>query len=176
MKKFLCLLCLILFPSIALAQTPVTDRQAKIFYETCSKDSDPRITPQTQKTFCQCASFGYKKHMMVEDLQALAKGEGMEARQVMNKMIIKMYAPCMEFPVRDMVFQKCTKDAAQAGKKICGCMADKMSSYISQRAESELAGIIAQNPNVYDPLEAITSSKSYEDEEKRIVLDCIQGR
>ena len=170
---------LLIFSSFTLqakAQTPVTNEQAQKYYESCATNRDERMDIKTQDVFCQCSSMGYKKHMTQEDLQYLAVGEGQEARDVMNKMVLKLYAPCMEFPVRDMVYKKCTKDAYQAGQYICSCMADKMASYISERAQAELSNILKENPNVYDPLEAITSSETYARQEKRIVLQCIQGK
>ena len=156
--------------------TPVTEQQSQIYYNTCNKNRDERMSKDTQDTFCQCSAFGYKNNITQEDLHNMAQGTPEEKRSVMNKMLLKLYAPCMEFPVRDMVFHRCTKDAYQAGKQICSCMAGRMASYISKRAENELEDILKSNPNVYDPLEAITSSKSYEAEEKRVVLECIQGK
>ncbi len=159
----------------AFAQTPVTNAQAQKYYEICAKKRDERMSPKTQDRFCQCASIGYKTHITQEDLQDLGK-QDQNARRVMNKILVKLYAPCMEYPVRDMVLQKCSKDAFQAGKQICGCMASKMASYISERAQSDIESILKKDPNIHDPLEAITSSPSYEQQEKNIVLQCIKGQ
>ncbi len=155
-------------------QTPVTNQQVAQFVQSCSSNRDERMSAKTQNIFCECTSFGYKDHITQEDLQRLANGTEEEKRAMINKMVIYMYSPCMEFPVRDLVFNKCTKDAYQAGKKICACMADEMSQYMAKRAQAELKGILEKNPHIYDPIEAITSSKSYEAKEKRIVLECIQ--
>lgn len=157
------------------AKTPVTKDQAQRFYEACAINRDDRMSIKTQDSFCQCAARGYYKKMTQEDLADLATDDQRQ-RNATNKLVLELYAPCMEHPVRDMVMNKCTKDAFQAGHQICGCMASKMSSYVSKRAQSELATILKNSPNVVDPLDAITSSKSYEAQEKRIVLQCIQGQ
>ena len=112
--------------------------------------------------------------MSVEELRASAN-QDQSGRDATNKIIINVYAPCMEFPVRDLVFQKCQKDAFQAGQKICSCLANNMASYVRQRAAADLPAILAQNPNAFDPMNAIVTSPSYEQKEKRIALGCIQG-
>ena len=176
MRYFLALVLLAFIAQPVAAQTPVTDAQTQKFYETCSQNRDARMSVDTQNTFCKCSSIGYKNNITQEDLQDLAKGIGQDARNAMNKLVLELYAPCMEFPIRDMVFNKCTKDAFQAGKQLCSCMATKMARYVSERGKGELATILNANPNVYDPLDAITSSAAYATQEKRIVLQCIQGK
>lgn len=165
-----------LFSSVTLAQTPVSNEQAQKYYESCATNRDERMSVATQDAFCQCSARGFKKHITIEDLTTLSTETGQAARDITNKMLINLYAPCMEHPVRDLVMNKCKQDAFQAGHKICECMASKMANYMSTRAGSELDAILKKTPDVYDPLGAITSSKSYEAQEKRTILQCIQGK
>ncbi len=157
-------------------ETPVTKEQAQIFYEACQQNRDERMTKETQDIFCQCSSMGYKEHMTQEDLEQLAHGKGDAPRYVLNKILIEIYPPCMEFPIRDLVFQKCIQNEFQVGEKICSCMASKMASYMSERAQGELQEILKNDPTAYDPLDSITTSESYRQKEKRVVLECIQAR
>lgn len=158
----------------AAAQTPITDAQAQSYQQNCIAQPNPNITPQTQQIFCACTAEQLKKTLTVEDMAA-TRGNDQAARDAMNKTIVNVYAPCMEFPVRDMVFMKCQKDAYQAGQQICQCLSSNMAKYVSQRAKSDLPAILAANPNVTDPMQAIVESPDYQQMEKRIALGCIQG-
>jgi len=172
---FILLLFISLAPVTSWAQTPVSKAQAQKFYEACATNRDERMSTKTQDAFCQCSARGYYKHITQEDLTDL-RTDDQRQRNAMNKLALELYAPCMEHPIRDMVYNKCTKDAYQAGQKICRCMATKMANYTATRAQAELATILKNNPNVSDPLHAITHSKAYEAQEKRIVMQCIQGK
>lgn len=157
----------------AYAQTPFTPQMAQQYYQTCLQQKDERLTAETQDIFCKCTASQTTK-MSVEEFQAMAR-QDQSGRDATNKMILNVYAPCMEFPVRNLVFGKCQQNAYQAGAQICGCLANNMATYVRERAVKDLPQILAQNPNVYDPMEAIVSSPSYENMEKRIALGCIQG-
>ena len=168
------LIVLISSYSPAIAQTAITQKAATDYYNSCLTKTDERITSQTQDIFCRCTATYMMKNMSVEEVQYMA-GQNQNARNSINKMLTTVYAPCMEFPVRDWVFQKCTNDAYQAGQKICSCMSNNMATYVRERAAADLPAILAANPNVTDPMAAIVSSPTYEQAEKRIVLGCVQG-
>ncbi len=168
------LLILSLGYSAALAQTAITQQAATEYYNSCLTKTDERITSQTQDIFCRCTATYMMKNMSVEEVQSMA-GQDQRARSSINKMLTTVYAPCMEFPVRDWVYQKCTNDVYQAGQKICSCMSNNMATYVRERAAADLPAILAANPSVTDPMEAIVSSPTYEQTEKRIVLGCVQG-
>ncbi|MAQ70594.1 MAG: hypothetical protein CL565_00205 [Alphaproteobacteria bacterium] len=156
------------------AQTRVSPQMAQSYAQNCSQQENPYISSETKDIFCQCTASYMQKTMSVEDLQAMG-GNDQPARNAINKMMIQVYSPCMEFPVRDLVYKKCQEDAFQAGQKICKCLSNNMASYVSKRAKADLPGILQANPNVTDPMEAIVTSPSYEQTEKRIALGCIQG-
>ena len=171
----LCLLiALVLIAHPAAAQTRITPQMAQAYAQNCTQQENPYITSSTKDIFCQCTASYMQKTMTVEDVQAM-HGNDQPARNAINKMMIQVYSPCMEFPVRDLVYKKCQEDAYQAGQKICKCLSNNMASYVSKRAKADLPGILQSNPNVTDPMEAIVNSPSYEQTEKRIALGCIQG-
>lgn len=178
MKQIIAALTLTLvalsFHAASYAQTPITDAQAQAMAQDCASKSSPYMTPQGQKLFCSCTAEQTKRNISVEDVQAIA-GNDQAARNAMNKSIVTVYAPCMEFPVRDLVFTKCQKDVYQAGQNICQCLASNMGKYVSERARSDLPAILAANPNVTDPMEAIVNSPDYQQMEKRIAFGCIRG-
>lgn len=174
MKYLTLIIAALLFANTSYAQTVISNQDANQYYQSCLTKTDPRITKPTQDIFCQCTASFMKKNMSVEDVQAMAK-QDQTGRNALNKMLTQVYAPCMEFPVRDWVYQKCTQDAFQAGKQICSCMSDNMAKYVRERASQDLPTILANNPNLTDPMEAIVNSQSYEQAEKRIVLGCLQG-
>ncbi len=171
---FISILTVITTATAVQAQTPVTDEMTQSYYVGCLQDREERISETAQNELCRCTTTQYKNKMDVETLQDLAGNDPTKARLALNELIVKLYTPCMEGPIRSMVYQKCTQDAAQAGEQVCECLADNMAHYVSERAQGELGTILKNNPNVYDPFDAITSSASYEAHEKRVVMECIK--
>ncbi|MAM33657.1 MAG: hypothetical protein CMH28_01125 [Micavibrio sp.] len=177
MKKISVLLFavfLIIAAHSAQAQSRISPQVAQAYAQNCAQQENPYISAETKDIFCQCTASYMQKTMSMEDLQAM-RGNDQPARNAINKMMIQVYSPCMEFPVRDLVYKKCQEDAFQAGQKICQCLSNNMAAYVSKRAKADLPAILQANPNITDPMEAIVTSQSYEQTEKRIALGCIQG-
>ncbi len=156
----------------AKAQTSVSSEMARDYITNCNKQTDERMSKETQDIFCRCTALQMQKNISVEDMQAMSSGD----RDAANKILINVYAPCMEFPVRDLIFNKCRKDAYQAGKQICDCMATKVAAYTAEQAQEQLENILKYNPDVYDPMQEIIESNGFQKYEKRVVLECIQEK
>lgn len=156
-------------------RTPISNEMTYQYLNNCKKKSDARISKDTQDIFCRCTAFQMQKTLTVEEMKLMA-GTGETARLALNKMLLYVYAPCMEFPVRDLIYYKCRRDAYQGGEGICDCMSTKMAEYTSQEAQNQLAEILERDPDIYDPMESIIESGPFRKREKKIVLECIQEK
>lgn len=167
---------LLSFSSALHAQTPITDEMREAFFQDCFRlDNNQEMSTNTQKALCQCTSHHMQDNLSVEDVQTM-RGQDQAARDALNKMLLEVYAPCMEFPVRDLIYKRCMQNDIQSKKGICGCLAEKMSVYTAQTARATLGDILKTNPNITDPMDPIVNSASFERMEKQVALECIQGR
>lgn len=166
---FLIMLC----PAAGHAQTPISKNMADSYLQNCVSNQSPNMSVETQSIFCQCTVMQMQKSFYVEDMQALGAQDG-RALAAQNKMLTHVYAPCMEFPVRDLIYNKCQSDMYQSKQGICSCLSNRMAQYVSTESQRLLTGILAQTPNLADPIAAITDTAEFKQKEKRIVLECIQ--
>ncbi|MCB9988965.1 MAG: hypothetical protein H6868_06480 [Rhodospirillales bacterium] len=157
----------------AQAQTPVSDKMADIYFSNCIAKRDERMTIDTQEIMCQCTALLYQKNMSVEELQVMAQND-QAGRNALNRMLVLVYAPCMEFPVRDLIYYRCMENKFQSQKGICGCLADKMAQYTAESAADKLSAVLRNSPNITDPMEPIVNSPEFAQMEKRLALSCIQ--
>lgn len=180
MKKitFLFLLSLIYFLGIAatntsIAATAISDEFANSFYGNCLNKPDPNISTETQDIFCQCAAMHMQKFLTIEDMQQMSSPDPHRARMAANKILLDVYAPCMEFPVRDLLFNTCRKRGAPAAA--CECLAREMGKYTSQSAQQTLYDIIQKQPYITDPLGPIVNSPNFKAKEQAVAQECAKS-
>ena len=181
MRKFLAVLVILfsLPASVAVAQpatskgTALTEAQAKQFYQNCVMTNQPgqEMKAQTKDVYCQCTAIHMRQSITMEDIKA-TMGNDQAARNAINKTLTKVHAPCMEYPVRDLIAAKCTKDVGVT--RVCNCLSDKMGGYVAREAQRLLGGILASNPNITDPMGAIMDTKEFKDNEQRLTMSCAQ--
>src|SRR5690606_17950523 len=134
--------CLLAFLGIlvslpAYAQTAVSKEMANAYYNDCAAKADPRFSPDSLSAFCSCTSVQIMEKMSVEEVQTMGQNT-QEGRNMLNKMLLDVYAPCMQYPVEDMVAGECLTDKKvetlgwQGDKRaLCGCMAAKTGAWFS---------------------------------------------
>jgi hypothetical protein len=160
-------------PSLAMAQTAITAETAQKYYQNCIRNaqSDQTMKPQTKDVFCQCTAIHMQKNMVMEDIVAMS-GNDQAARNALNKMLTGVHAPCMEYPVRDLIGKKCEADIARPD--VCNCLSDKMASYTAREAQRLLGQVLATNPNITDPMGAIMETDEFKRNEQQLALSCAQ--
>lgn len=176
MRNFiLILLGLLTLSSVSYAQTKITPAQVKQYASSCLKnaEADTVTSPQTKKIFCDCTGQFMARNLTMQDLKAMG-GTGQAQRNAMNKMVTGVYAPCMEFPVRDLISQQCMKDVKQP--KICNCLSKNMAAYTAQSAKTTLASVLAKYPNAFDPMGALMESPEFQAKQKEISMQCLTGK
>jgi hypothetical protein len=178
MKSFLTFLALIgmLFLShVAFAQTRISQAKTAQYVQSCLKNSeaDTITSPNTKNIFCQCTGQFMQRNLTMEDLKAMG-GKGQTQRNAMNKMVTGVYAPCMEFPVRDMIQKQCMTDVKQLS--VCQCLSKNMAAYTAKSAQTQLSQVLAKTPNAFDPMGAIIDSPEFQKQQKQITMQCLTGK
>ncbi len=156
-------------------QMRISDQMKDSYYRNCLIHTDERMSASTHKVFCECTAHFMQENLTIDDLAKTRHTDPAVIRQGKNAMVIGIYAPCMEFPVRDLIYKRCVSNKFQVDAGICDCVADEMAHYTAQEAQNEIAKILQENPNIYDPMSPIVNSPSFEQKEKQVALDCIQN-
>ena len=167
----------------ALAQTKISKEMGNNYYNNCMTKSDPRLTPQSQKELCACTVVKMMEAMTVEELMVMSQ-ESQDGRLMLNKMLTQVYAPCMEYPVYDLVEDNCIKDPKIAAvgnttlskKKLCGCVARKTGKWFADEGRGLMTALLEQDPNITDPISPVMESKPFNDAAFNNLRLCLQGK
>ncbi len=168
-----------LFSSISISTAqPVSKEMATSYYQNCiSKKASQTFSKESQNFLCSCTASEMMDHMTIADIQALSSQDQAAARTALNHMLTKVYAPCMEFPAKDHYYNTCISNSSPAlGKnpeKTCGCMADKVASYLGKNGEAVFTDILKRNPNISDPMAALESDKEFQNYIGKQTLACV---
>jgi hypothetical protein len=85
----------------------------------------------------------------------------------------------MEFPTRAVLMNNCSTDP-KVQKKIknyqvvCGCMADKMSQYVSSNGASIIAKSLKENAGEVNPLKTLMASPDFQAQAQAQMASCMQ--
>ena len=179
MRFLLSILILTLTSAVSNAATPITKDMANSYYNNCiSKKGDQKLTKESQDFLCSCTAAQMMDSMSVEDVQAMSTQDQRTARRAFNKMLINVYAPCMEYPAKDHYYNTClsnpqTKKLGGNPEKLCGCMSDKVATHLKQNGKELFTGILKRNPNVTDPMAALEADKQFQNYVGKQALSCV---
>ena len=160
------------------AQDYVTDQQQQQFLKACLAKGDARMSVETHRIFCECTAYQIKQNLSIEDVQNMNSRDPKIARAVANKVILDVYAPCMEFPVRDLIFTSCKQK--NLSNNVCSCLSSQMGEYTAETAQKHLFDVLQRQPNIVDPMGPIVESPAFQKKEQEVAQQCalqgLQGR
>jgi len=167
---------LILSPS-AMAQTPVTQEMANSYYQNCMVQNAPGMTNESKGQMCTCTSTRMMQAMSVEDIKNMRRND-QTGRLVLNKMLVQVYAPCIEYPARDHYYNTCianpeTAKLSKAPQALCNCLATQVSGYLKANGPRIFGEILRKNPNVTDPMSALTSDARFQKFAQEKMVGCV---
>ncbi len=171
LKFIICLTFVIMLSAPSYAGTAITDDIANKYFENCVTGAQKQgtMTPNTQKRYCACTAMNMQQSLTQEDLSALSAQDD-AARLVLNKILLNVNGPCMQYPVHDLIEKKCMTDLKNAG--ICSCLSNKMGQYTAQQSQKLMPKLLADNPNLFDPLTPIMESQEFQQTQHSIALSC----
>jgi hypothetical protein len=171
---------LFLTPAVARA-TPISKATANAYYSNCMKQADPRLSPQNQQALCACTSSQMMQSLTMEDMQAMGQKTA-AGNAALNKMLINVYAPCITYPVQDLLNSQCMSDpkvkaigSAMNMGRLCGCMSKRTGDWYAVQGRALMAQILAQNPNVVDIITPVMQSKQFNDQAYANLRACLKG-
>jgi len=171
---------IMLIPVLALAQTPVSKEQANTYFDSCVTNSaatEKRFSSESQQQFCACTAARLTQYFTIEDMQVMTSQTDPNARLAMNKMIVNIYAPCMETPVREYHYGQCLQNPQTAAlgnpQKICGCAANAIATYLKQNGAQKFQEILSVNPNIYDPMQALYDDPTFQTYARTELMRCL---
>ena len=160
-------------PFSASAQTTINNEFAQTFYSNCLAQNGRGMTNDTKDIFCSCAAYQMQQSLNIEDIQQLNSPDAKLQRMASNKIILDVYAPCMEFPVRGLIFNNCKKQ--NAPQAACECLANKMGKYTAGSAQQLLYDVLERNPHITDPMGPIVNSPAFQKKQQEIAMECAKS-
>lgn len=171
-----CLVSVLAFSSGSFA-TPITKDAANAYYEQCNSQPAQGITQKSKEYLCACTAAKMMESMQVEDVQAMAQ-QSQAGRDAMNNMLINVYAPCMNYPAKDHYYNNCitdpkTKTLSRNPQGLCNCMADQVANYLGSSGPDIFRDILSRNPNITDPMTALTNDSKFQQFARSKLLGCV---
>ncbi len=157
----------------------VTGEMASKYYQHCSAQQHPKMTPESLNKLCACTARAMQSKMSVEEIKGMAENTP-QGQYLRNKMLINIYAPCMQYPTYDLLMGSCLNDpkvqmTMKNYKKTCHCMADAMGRHMAKHGPKIVANSLLSDPNNMDPLGAYLDSTEYNNTSAAYLQKCIQA-
>lgn len=175
MKKLLLITAILFTANLPVASyassTAITGEMTEKYFANCvtSAQKDGTMSSETQKKYCACTAMNMQKSMTQEDLLALSS-RGDAQRPALNKLLLSVNGPCYEYPIHDMINNKCMTDVKNPG--ICSCLSNKMGTFMKDITARMLPNILANDPNIFDPMTPIMESPEFVQTQQKIALSC----
>lgn len=180
MRLFLLTLFCVLGTAPAMAQTAVSREAANAYYQNCMAKDDPRMTDLAQEGLCSCTAARMMTALTMEDIAAMTPEPGL-GRIPFNKMLTEVYGPCMQYPVEDQLNKECMNDtkvnqfALRDQGALCRCMAGRSGQLLSTEGAVIMRDVLARNPNLADPMDAILSNASFRQRAYENLYSCLHA-
>jgi hypothetical protein len=166
----------------ASAQTMVSKEQANTYFASCVENSaktETRFSPQSQKMFCACTAARLTQFFTVEDMQTMTSPTDPNARIALNKMIVNIYAPCMEEPTREYHYSSCISNpqvSALGGdpQRLCQCAADQIATHLATNGAQMFQDILNRNPTIVDPMQALYDDPKFQSFAQSKLMGCLR--
>ncbi|PZQ45303.1 MAG: hypothetical protein DI551_07715 [Micavibrio aeruginosavorus] len=182
MKYVFLILIALLLPASAKAQTYVTKDQANQYFQSCvtnSAQTENRFSKNSQQAFCACTAARLTQFFSIEDMQTMTNPNAPGQRQALNKMIVDIYAPCMDAPTREYHFGQCMANPQVAAltpnpQQLCQCAADAIGRYMQTNGPMLFQDILSKNPTIVDPMDALYSDPQFQQFANTQLMQCVK--
>ncbi len=157
-------------------RTPITPQIAQTYYQQClMAPSNPPLSASTRDIFCQCTAMYVQKNISYEEM-GLANQASATGHAIQQKILLQVYAPCMEFPVRELIQGECAANQALAAQPhICPCVSKNMAKYTAQSAQANLGAMLKTGQALGDPMNALLDSPEYQKAQQDVAMKCMTG-
>lgn len=180
--KYLLLAFVVFFSLPALAQTTVTKEQANTYFASCVENAaqtEQRFSKQSQEMFCACTAARLTQYFTMDDMRLMTSKTDPNARVALNKMIVNIYAPCMEEPTREYHYATCVSNPqvarlGQSPETLCRCAADQIAAHLATNGARQFQEILNRDPNIVDPMQALYDDPKFQSFAQTKLLGCLK--
>lgn len=165
-------------PEQAKAQkTPVGKEMADAYYQNCMAKPNEILSDKTKDMLCTCTAARMMKSLTVEEMRTMAQNDE-AGRLALNKMLVEVYTPCMEFPIRDLIYDNCIKNKASMptiknSEGLCGCMASETAEYAAKEGPQTIQKALKDNPFITDPMGPLMESDDFQKASQKFTMSCL---
>lgn len=178
MKNFIALITLLLF-SVSVpvqAQTPVDVKTANAYFDNCMAQDTPMMSALSKEEMCACTAQKMTEGFTLEDMQNLSNKDE-SGKLAMSKMLLNVYAPCMQYPSYDYHYNTCLDDEniykiSQEPEELCHCMASQVANYMEQNGRQLFADLLEKNQEIFDPMTALAEDPDFQMYAQTQLLNC----
>lgn len=147
------------------------------YKENCMLKKDPVLKGEPLRMLCECSAAKMQEKMTVDEVKTMIT-DTPEGQAQRNRMVVHVYAPCMEYPTRALLYHNCgaNKDVLTKYKnadKLCTCMADDMARFIAANGPAVLAQRLMETPDDPDPLGGFLASEGFQKQTQNAFMACV---
>ncbi len=151
---------------------------ANAYYNNCVRQQHPVMKGEDLELLCACTSAKFSEVMTVEQAKAMNE-DTPEGQFQRNRMMMFVYAPCIEFPTRAMIMHSCLSDpkarySMKNPQATCSCLANSVAEEMKSRAPGIIENSLRTNPKDLDPLATLMNSKTFDDVSRQHSMRCLQ--
>ena len=174
----LTVLCVLSSTSAVRAEgTAVSKDMADNYYQNCMSKPNPILSDKTKDMLCTCTAARMMKGLTVEEMRTMTQNDE-AGRLALNKMLVEVYTPCMEFPIRDLVYDNCIKNQSQMAsvknlEGLCGCMASETAEYVAKEGPQTIRNALKTDPFIADPMGPLMSSPEFQKASQEFTMGCL---
>ncbi len=159
------------------AKTAFDKDLAEKFYQDCISRPNAILTEESKKEFCACTSTKTMEEMSVEEIKTMFKDTA-SGQDMRNRMLIRVYTPCMGSPAKDLVYKSCIEDTAvsknlKKPKAVCNCMASQMADYTVEHAPDVIIKALRHNAKDLDPLALLFEDTFFNAHAESVMTKCL---
>lgn len=148
-------------------QAPQTlDNYVYEYTQRCLKAQHPIFAGKDLENFCFCAQKNIPTAMTLEHIKD-AQYKTSEGYFQRNRMLMFVYAPCIEAPLKKMVLNSClnnvrSKHLMKNMYATCGCIADDVSKHLQGLTTQYIQGAVERKKDTLNPLDLLLVPDHFE--------------
>lgn len=169
---------LMLYASADAQATPVSRDEANQYYQNCVKQDSAATGPENMRMLCSCAAAKIVEVMTQEELQSLSP-EAAQNRPVRDKMLLDVYAPCLDEIAPELFAHQCASDESlhELGDQIdvtaaCGCVGERAGKWFKGKARTIISELLKTNPLLVDPVAPLMTERQVRREVTGHLVGC----
>jgi hypothetical protein len=178
MKYFIFALTFFILIPLPAKATPIDRETANAYFLNCKANPDPRFSEETQTQFCGCTATQMLSGFTKEDMQKIGNPNDPSARTAVNKLMINIYAPCIQFPAQEYHYQTCVENPKTKilgnPETVCKCAANQVAGYLQNNSKNLLRKILRDNPTIQDPMQAIYNDTDFQNFAQSQLMGCLR--